>query len=306
MPLFRKRDRQNGAGRDQGNETSQRPGNISWSNSSQSTQEAQHNSAAVGQPPFLGAVQGVNLSQGGLSPQQGNFAQHVLPANVAVAGGFMQPSSPTSPTRVAQQDGSAHPGAFAPLTGEPQVPPPSVEQDECYTWFLAVDQDGNGQLSSGELRSALLNDRGLRFSIKTVEYLMSIFDLDGSGGIGFQEFEPLWNYMTQWRQIFDSFDTDHDGRIDASELGRALSYYDLHVGPTGIDMLVKKYGTTTPQNRHRHDRIPPRPYVDLDHFVCACVVVRQIYGLYDKCSAGEAGQTPMTRDEFFQAVISLP
>ncbi|KAI0250837.1 hypothetical protein BJV78DRAFT_1353362 [Lactifluus subvellereus] len=196
MPLFRKRDRQNGAGRDQGNETSQRPGNISWSNS---------------------AVQGVNPSQGGLSPQ-GNFTQHVLPDNVAVAGGFMQPSSPTSPTRGTQQDGSAHPGDVMPgfLLWTKMV------MDNC--------PPGN-------------------------------CDLDGSGGIGFQEFEPLWNYMTQWRQMFDSFDTDHDGRIDAGELGRALSYYDLHVGPTGIDMLVKKYGTTTPQNRHRHDRIPPRPFM---------------------------------------------
>jgi hypothetical protein len=120
-------------------------------------------------------------------------------------------------------------------------------------------------------------------------------DQDGSGGIGFEEvcgclfqsiskiskltclvqFEPLWNYMTvrapnrthllsdvfqqQWRQMFESFDTDDSGTIDANELSRALAHYkygssqifrfshsrlllSLHVGPPILNMLVKKYG----------------------------------------------------------------
>jgi hypothetical protein len=135
---FTQRDKRNGAGRNQRNEPPQRPENISWSNSSQGIQEAQHNPAPVGQSPFLGAVQG-HPWQGGFSPQ-GN-TQHggfVLPANVAVAGGFVQPSSPTSPTRATQQDGFTHPGAFAPLTEEPQVLPPDVERDE----YARISADG--------------------------------------------------------------------------------------------------------------------------------------------------------------------
>jgi len=49
--------------------------------------------------------------------------------------------------------------------------------------------------------------------------------------ISFEEFEPLWNYIIQLQQMFDSFGEDHDGRIDASELGRALAYYNLRVSP---------------------------------------------------------------------------
>jgi len=58
-----------------------------------------------------------------------------------------------------------------------------------------------------------MNDGGLKFSISTVKYLMSVFDFDNSRGIGFQEvcvtypqvvrilsvitqFEALWNYVT--------------------------------------------------------------------------------------------------------------
>ncbi|KAH9973117.1 hypothetical protein BGW80DRAFT_1311900 [Lactifluus volemus] len=227
-----------------------------------------------------------------------------MPDDSASAGGFLRPGTPTSPHGVAQQGGFLHSLDISPPTREIQVLPRDVERDECYTWFAAVVQDGNGQLSPEELRNALLNDGSLRFSTKTVNYLMSTFDLDGSGGIGFQEFEPLWNYVTQWRKMFDSFDIDHDGRIDASGLARVLAYYGLQVGPTVINMLIKKYGTTTLQNRHWHDGVPL--YVDLDQFFCVCVVVHQIYGLYERCSAGwdEQGQSP--REEFLQAIISLP
>ncbi|KAI0302850.1 hypothetical protein B0F90DRAFT_175797 [Multifurca ochricompacta] len=205
-----------------------------------------------------------------------------------------------------------HPGGFAPQLAAL----PNVQSDECFAWFVAVDQDGNGQVSPEELRSALLNDGGFRFSTRTVKYIMSIFDLDESGGIGFQEFEPLWNYMNQWRQMFDSFDIDRDNRIDGTELGQALAYYDLHVGPSVLDILVKKYGTIAPQNQQRHlgyspaPVLAPRLQVDLDHFVCACVVVQQMCGLYDRFNQGGGGGAvvpqQMSRDEFLIAVISLP
>jgi hypothetical protein len=169
---------------------------------------------------------------------------------------------------------------------------------------MAIDQDRSGEISPQELHSALMNDGGLRFSMSTVKYLMSIFDFDNSRGIGFQEFEPLWNYITQWRQMFESFDIDGNGKIDANELGQALAHYDLRVGPLVVDLLVKKYATAPPRNRSHYGGPPPRPQIDLDRFVCACVVVRQMCQLYDQVSGYGASQ--ISRDDFIRAVISLP
>jgi len=188
---------------------------------------------------------------------------------------------------------------------------PNVLQDECRAWFFAIDQDGDGRLSSDELRNALLNNGGLRFSVNTVKYLMSIFDRDGNGVITYDEFEPLWIYMTEWRQMFDSFDEDRDGRIDATELGRALAYYQIRIPPHILDTLVKKYGIIPSRNRppgygnvQVHPQVHHRPQMELDQFVCASIVVREMCDLYEKCSAG--GRSPIGRDEFLQAVISLP
>ncbi|KAI0290697.1 hypothetical protein BC826DRAFT_529110 [Russula brevipes] len=236
----------------------------------------------------------------GPPPIQSHIRQASYPGGPIQRG--TSPESPPNPNVGTQPDDFSY---------EPRaITPPNVEGDECYAWFVTVDQDGNGQLSPEELRSALLNDGGLSFSASTVNYLMSIFDRDSNGTIGFEEFEPLWKYMTQWRQMFESFDEDSDERIDASELDRALAHYELHVGPSILDLLVKKYGIP-PRNGPPSYGHPPRLQLDLDHFLCACVVVQQMCALYDSCNPGGqadqgSGSPTISRDEFIRAVISLP
>jgi Ca2+-binding EF-hand superfamily protein len=169
-------------------------------------------------------------------------------------------------------------------------------RDECDDWFDAIDEDRNGELSYGELHAALLNNNGATlFASNTVKYLVSIFDRDGDGVIRRDEFRPLWEYLTDWRRMFDSFDADNDGRIDAGELGRALGHYGIQVNRGTLDKLVRKHSSA----RRGH-----RPEMDLDQFVCACVVVRRMCQLYDSCNAG--GGSSISKDDFLQAVIALP
>ncbi|KAH9046328.1 hypothetical protein EDB83DRAFT_1537143 [Lactarius deliciosus] len=124
----------------------------------------------------------------------------------------------------------------------PLVAPPNTQDDEQVAWFIAIDQDNSGQVSAEELQSALMNGYGgKRFSSETVKYLMNVFDLDGSGEIGMEEFKPLWDYVKQWREMFESFDYNQDGIIDATELSNALGHYNLQVGPLVINFLVHKY-----------------------------------------------------------------
>jgi len=183
------------------------------------------------------------------------------------------------------------------------VPPEPVnsQDDESVAWFLALDQDNSGQISAEELRCALMNeDSGRTFSFETVQYLMSVFDLDGSGEIGLEEFKPLWVYVTKWREMFESFDYNQDGIIDAAELESALNHYQLQVGRPVINFLVHKYGTR-PTNGHNGP-----PQIELDRFVCACVVVQQMCALYGRCEDGRTQPMEVSRDEFLLSILRLP
>lgn len=44
-----------------------------------------------------------------------------------------------------------------------------------------------------------------------------MFDKDQSGQIDLNEFQGLWNYITQWKSTFDQYDRDRSGFIDANE-----------------------------------------------------------------------------------------
>ena len=52
--------------------------------------------------------------------------------------------------------------------------------------------------------------------------LIGMFDRDQSGTIELHEFQGLWNYLSQWRTLFDQFDRDRSGTIDAGELNTGL------------------------------------------------------------------------------------
>ena len=49
-----------------------------------------------------------------------------------------------------------------------------------------------------------------------------MFDRDNTGQIDLNEFNQLWNYLGQWRQIFHQYDADRSGFISQQELGSAL------------------------------------------------------------------------------------
>jgi len=247
-------------------------------------------------------------------PAQGGPAQQGSPTRhqqSGFSGGFVLPDNnndiSASPTSLTSSSSAFSVQRNSTQQGPPVVVP-TVDDDECFAWFVAVDQDESGQVSHEELRSGLLNDNGLSFSVGTVKFLMRIFDLDGNGEISFEEFKPLWNLIMQWLQMFDAFDVDGDGRINANELSQALDHYKFPVGQPVIDMLITKYGVVPPPPRNWHPSRPLPLQMDMDHFICACVVVQQMWGLYDTFTAGRPGlgQTQMSRDDFLKAVISLP
>jgi len=97
--------------------------------------------------------------------------------------------------------------------GQPQVHPSVL------AWFQAVDIDRSGQISGTELQQALTNNDWSHFSLKTCYKMIGIFDRDFSGTINLNEFNSLWNYINQWRNVFSAYDLDKSGFINEIELG---------------------------------------------------------------------------------------
>uniref|UniRef100_A0A453HQQ6 EF-hand domain-containing protein n=1 Tax=Aegilops tauschii subsp. strangulata TaxID=200361 RepID=A0A453HQQ6_AEGTS len=100
-----------------------------------------------------------------------------------------------------------------------------------------------------ELQSALSGFSSQSFSLRTVHLLMYLFTNTNVRKIGPKEFTSVFYSLQNWRGIFERFDRDRSGRIDAPELRDALLDLGYSVSPTVLDLLVSKFDKTGGKNK---------------------------------------------------------
>ena len=64
----------------------------------------------------------------------------------------------------------------------------------------------------------IASQQGLKLNLFVYLWCEGIFDRDMSGTVELHEFQAMFNYITQWRAIFDQYDRDRSGFVDAGEL----------------------------------------------------------------------------------------
>jgi Ca2+-binding EF-hand superfamily protein len=153
------------------------------------------------------------------------------------------------------------------------------------------------------LERALINGDWTPFDLDTVKLLMSIFDTDRSGTIGFNEFAGLWKYIKDWQNVFRHFDRDRSNTIDAQELSEALRQFGYQLNPQMLDLVQKKYDVkaVAPVAHGAH-----APGISFDRFVRACVVIKQLSEAFRRLDTNNSGWIQINYDQFMQTVLSLP
>lgn len=176
-----------------------------------------------------------------------------------------------------------------------------------WNWFTSVDTDRSGAITAAELEQALINGDWTRFDLDTVKLLMTIFDTDRSGTIGFNEFAGLWKYIKDWQAVFKNFDRDGSGSIDGSELQQALAQFRFNLSPQLIVLVQRKYdikATNVAAGPGRGPAAPPG--IPFDRFVRACVVVKQLSEAFGRLDTDCDGWIQIGYEQFMETVLSLP
>jgi len=196
-----------------------------------------------------------------------------------------------------------NPGGFQ--TPPPPGPPPGADP-QLYQWFTAVDTDRSGSISAAELQQALVNGDWTPFDLDTVKLLMTIFDTDRSGTIGFEEFSGLWKYIKDWQKVFRHFDADRSGSIDGQELSNALKQFGYNLDQRLVNLLETKYDikggapVAAPGGRQA------APGVSFDRFVRCCVVVKQLTEAFQRLDTNRDGWIQINYEQFMSIVLNAP
>ncbi|KAJ1752015.1 DNA primase subunit pri2, partial [Coemansia sp. RSA 1821] len=187
--------------------------------------------------------------------------------------------------------------------GNPYGPPGGGggEFQQLQYWFRAVDTDGSGQLDANELRQALVNGDWSQFSMDTVRLMIKMFDRDGNGTIGFDEFVGLWHYIEEWKKCFRRFDADNSGNIDGKELSDALHAFGFRVSPQVIQALLRKYDI---QAGRVKSAAKDRGAITFDNFINSCVTIRSLTDSFRRLDDDQDGWANINYDTFLQLVIA--
>ena len=117
--------------------------------------------------------------------------------------------------------------------------------------FLALDEDGSGEISIMELGS-ILQDPRLKMSEDDIAALIAEFDIDGSGTIDICEFLILMGnrknkqlihkaiiLRSAIRKAFKQFDRDGNGYITKKEFKTVMRRRTAGVTDAQIDAMIK-------------------------------------------------------------------
>merc|ERR1719204_2597118 len=159
------------------------------------------------------------------------------------------------------------------------------QQQQVRGWFMAVDSDRSGQISATELQQALVNGNMSRFSEETCRMLISLFDNNYSGTIDINEFVALFNYIDQWRRMFQGFDRDGSGSIDGGEFTEALRQLGFNFSPGFVQNVLVKYDA-----RGRR--------LNLDHFIMVLTQLKRLTDSFKRRDPERRGQVFLAYEDF--------
>ncbi|CAH3042172.1 unnamed protein product [Pocillopora meandrina] len=168
-----------------------------------------------------------------------------------------------------------------------------VDRNFLWTMFSRIDTDRSGSISADELQQALSNGAWTPFNPETVRLMIGMFDHDNSGAIEFNEFQALWQYVTDWQRTFRSYDQDNSGTIDREELKTALTNFGYRLSERMYTILITKF-----------DRCD-RGSINFDDFIQCCLILQILTNSFRSRDRNLNGWITIGYEDFLTMVLSL-
>ena len=169
------------------------------------------------------------------------------------------------------------------------VPSHSVNRPHLLKWFQAADHNHSNRLSAKELRQILVEDANWRhFSLEQCALLISLFNKN-IASIDFNQFQQLFQFLDQWKSVFDTFDVDHSHKIDKKELDSALLKMGYKFTKVTVKAIFLKYSRSSSSHK-----------MTFESFVDACIHLHKMTVAFKSRDTSNSGHVSYSYDEIIQ------
>lgn len=124
-----------------------------------------------------------------------------------------------------------------------------------------------------------------KFSEEACQMMINMFDTNLTGTIDMNEFGKLFNYIQQWKAMFEGYDKDRSGQINQDEFNQALQQMGYRFTPTFIQNLLSKFN-------------PRERTLTLDNFIIVSVQVKRLTDSFRQRDAQMQGTATMAYEDF--------
>lgn len=133
--------------------------------------------------------------------------------------------------------------------------------------------------------------------------MINMFDKDGSGTVGFDEFVALWRFLAAWRELFERFDEDRSGRISLQEFSNALQAFGYRLSQPFVGVIFSTF-----ESRGRKTPGPGMQNygMSFDLFVQACVSLKRMTDVFKKYDEDRDGYVTLSFEEFLSGECRFP
>uniref|UniRef100_A0A8C1B110 Programmed cell death 6 n=2 Tax=Cyprinus carpio TaxID=7962 RepID=A0A8C1B110_CYPCA len=131
------------------------------------------------------------------------------------------------------------------------------------------------------------------FNPVTVRSIISMFDRENKGGVTFNEFAGVWKYITDWQNIFRTYDRDNSGLIDKNELKQALTGFGYRLSDQFYNTLIEKF-----------DR-QKRSQVAFDDFIQCCIVLQRLTDVFRRYDTDQDGWIQVSYEQYLSMVFNV-
>ncbi|XP_069741148.1 calpain-9 [Narcine bancroftii] len=191
-------------------------------------------------------------------------------------------------------------GADLPEPPNPKRTPQEESEEE--KQFRAVFEHISGKdliINAYELQNILFNvfskqmNMGIEnFDIETCRSIVSLYNKDEIGGLGFEEFKIFWKRLIIWKNAFLRCDYDKSGMISAHKLRSAVKNVGFHLNNQLLQILVIRYADAYLQ-------------IDFDSFLRCMVRLETAFRSFKICDTRQTGEVTLNLMQWLFLTMSI-
>lgn len=170
--------------------------------------------------------------------------------------------------------------------------------------FEKVDTNNSGRISARELSSALLNFDHTRFQDSTIELMIKLFSSTSSSGqasrsLNFDQFVSLWKYLSAYKKLFITADTNKSGTISFGEFQKIIEQIGYKLNIDLVLHLFQKF------SNKGSDDVGAVGKLKFDSFIELLVYLRKLTDIFKKYDKDLSGVATINFSDFLFEISSL-